>query len=240
VLEHNHSRSSDFAACIHAGDFVWLRTRHVPLSGSKRAKKCGATVIGKVDPKETFSVTIGLSGPKLPDADEYVGETLDPATFAETYGAKQEDADKVAQSLKKFGLNVESISLETRSMVVSGTAAAMEAAFKPGLAMMRSGDQGEYRGRQGALQIPAELKGIVTGVFGLDERQMARRKSRLAAARAAGPTLPPLTPSDFEQRYRFPSGNGSGQSIAIAEFGGVLCDIFSVYFRNSRRRRHQE
>jgi kumamolisin len=210
------------------------RSRHVLLSGSKRAKNRDATVIGKVDPKEIFAVTIGLSGPKLPGANEYVGETLAPADFAEKYGARQEDADKVAQSLKKFGLKVESISLGTRSMVVSGTAAAMEAAFKPALAMMRSSDQGEYRGRQGALQIPAELKGIITGVLGLDERRMARRKSRPAAARVAGPPLPPLTPSDLEQRYRFPPGEGAGQSIAIAEFGGgyfasdtsAYCDKF--------------
>jgi len=206
------------------------RTRHVPLSGSKRAKNRGATVIGKIDPKETFSVTVGLSGPKLPGADEYVGEALTPATFAEKFGAKQEDADKVAKSLKKFGLKVESISLGTRSMVVSGTAAAMEAAFKPGLAMMRSGEQGEYRGRQGALQIPTELKGIVTGVFGLDERRMARRKSRAAAARVAGPALAPLTPADLEQRYNFPPGTGAGQSIAIAEFGGgYFAKDVSVY-----------
>jgi kumamolisin len=194
--------------------------RHVPLSGSKRAKNPDATVIGKVDPKETFPVTIGLSGPKLPGANEYVGKTLSPTDFTEKYGAKQEDADKVANSLKKYGLKVESVSLGTRSMVVSGTAAAMESAFRPGLAMMRSADQGEYRGRQGALQIPAELKGIVTGVFGLDERRMARRKARAAVARARGLAPRPLTPSDLEQRYNFPPGDGEGQDIAIAEFGG--------------------
>jgi kumamolisin len=212
------------------------RMRHVPLSGSKRAKNHGATVIGKVDPKEAFSVTIGLSGSKLPGADEYVGETLTSANFAEKYGAKQEDADRVAKSLKKFGLNVESISLGTRSMVVSGTAAAMEAAFKPGLAMMRSGDQGEYRGRQGALQIPAELKGIITGVFGLDERRMARRKSRATAVRVTGPSLAPLTPSDLEQRYCFPLGDGAGQSIAVAEFGGgYFASDISAYCNKFRR-----
>jgi kumamolisin len=194
-------------------------TSHVTLSGSKRAKNPDAIVIGKVDPKETFSVTVGLSGPQLPSADEYVGERLAPASLAEKFGAKQEDADKVAKSLKKYGLVVDSVSLGTRSMIVSGTAAAMEAAFKPGLAMMRSVDQGEYRGRKNALKIPAELKGIVTGVFGLDERRMARRKSR-AVARAIGSALNPLTPSDLEQRYNFPPGDGAGQSVAVAEFGG--------------------
>src|SRR5271157_1838215 len=139
---------------------------HVVLAGSKRGKDRAATRVGDVDPKEKIVVTIGLSGPKLPGADEYVGQTLAPMELAEKFGAKKADADKIAKSLKRFGLKVEEVSLETRSMRVSGTAAAMEAAFKPGMAIMRSARQGEYRGRQGTIMIPAELKGIVTGVFG--------------------------------------------------------------------------
>jgi len=192
---------------------------HTVLRGSKRAKDPDATRVGDVDPKETFAVTIGLSGPKLPDPSEYVGKTLRPAELAGKFGATKQDADRVAKSLKGFGLKVDSVSLATRSMSVSGTSAAMEAAFKPGLAIMRSPDQGEYRGRQGTLQIPTELKGIVTGVFGLDERQMARRKS-LSAGPVNAATLSPLTPMDIEQRYNFPPGDCAGQNIAIAEFGG--------------------
>jgi kumamolisin len=192
--------------------------KHVLLPGSKRGKDLAATRVGDVDPKQQIVVTIGLSGAKLPSAEEYVGQTLTPAELAAKFGAKQADADKVASSLKKYGLKVEDVSLETRSMRVSGTAKAMEAAFKPGMAIMRSAAEGEYRGRQGSIQIPAELKGIVTGVFGLDQRRMARRKSGAAAAKAA--TLAPLTPADLEQRYNFPPGDAAGQSIVIAEFGG--------------------
>jgi len=205
---------------------------HVVLSGSKRAKDPDATRVGDVDPKEKFAVTVGLTGPKLPGPGEYVGETLTPQELAEKFGARQQDADKVAKSLKKFGLKVDSVSLATRSMSVSGTAAAMEAAFKPGLAVMRSPDQGEYRGRQGTLQIPIELKGVVTGVFGLDERQMARRKSISGQPAHAAGTLSPLTPADLEQRYNFPPGDGAGQSIAIAEFGGgYFADDTAAYCR---------
>jgi kumamolisin len=191
-----------------------------------------------VDPKEKFSVTIGLSGPKLPGPDEYVGQRLTAAELASKFGARKEDADKVAKSLKKFGLAVDGLSLATRSMSVKGTAAAMEAAFKPGMAIMRSRDQGEYRGRQGTLQIPSELKGIVTGVFGLDERQMARRKSHPASGAAAAHAgkLAPLTPSDLEKRYNFPAGDCAGQTIAIAEFGGgYFADDVTAYCQQFQR-----
>ncbi len=208
---------------------------HVVLPGSKRGKDTTATRVGDVDPQEKVVVTIGLAGPKLPSADEYVGQTLTPKQLAEKFGAKQADADKVAKSLQKFGLNVEDVSLETRSMRVSGPAKAMEAAFKPGLAIMRSARDGDYRGRQGAIQIPAELKGIVTGVFGLDQRRMARRRSGAASASAAA-KLSPLAPADLEQRYNFPPGAGAGQSIVIAEFGGgYFVDDVTAYCNKFQR-----
>ena len=191
---------------------------HVLLPGSSRAKDPNAVKVGKVDPKQKIDVTIDLSGPDMPSADEYVGQTLTPEELAEKYGTKKADADKVAKVLRKYGLKVEEVSLATRSMRVSGTVAAMEAAFKPGLVLMRSTRQGEYRGRQGALQIPAALKGIVKSVLGLDQRRMARRKAGSRAS--ASGSLPPLGPADLGARYNFPAGNCAGQKIAIAEFGG--------------------
>ena len=139
---------------------------HTVLPGSKRGKDPDATVIGKVDPKEKVTVTIGLKGPKLPSADEYVGQTLTPEEFSQKFAASKADADTVTKALKKFGLKVEEVSLANRSMRVSGTAAAMESAFHPNMVLVRTSRQGEYRGRQGSLMIPTEAKGLITGVFG--------------------------------------------------------------------------
>jgi kumamolisin len=203
---------------------------HVVLTGSKRGLDASAVRVRDVDPKQKIVVTIVLSGPKLPGPGEYVGERMTPAELTEKFGAKKEDADKVAKSLKKFGLKVDSVSLETRSMCVSGTAAAMETAFKPGMSIMRSARHGEFRGRKGSLQIPAELKGIVAGVFGLDQRCMAHRKARTAAHARSGSTPTPLSPTDLETRYNFPPGDAAGQSIAIAEFGGgYFADDVTTY-----------
>jgi kumamolisin len=191
---------------------------HVVLAGSKRAKDASASRIGDVDPNEVIELTIGLAGPRLPGPDERVGETLTPAELAERFSARKEDADKITGALRKYGIDVVDVSLEARSMRVRGTAKAIESAFKPRLALMRSARQGDYRGREGSIMIPKELRGLVTGVFGLDTRRMAKRRSVPAAQHAAA--LAPLTPADLEARYDFPPGDGAGQIIAIAEFGG--------------------
>ena len=101
-------------------------------------------------------------------------------------------------------------------MHARGTVAQLEAAFGVTLGVYENDDQGQFRGREGSISIPASLDGIVTGVFGLDDRRVARRKTAATEA-----TAPALTPADFESRYAFPPGNGAGQAIAIAEFGGA-------------------
>ena len=93
----------------------------------------------------------------------------------------------------------------------------------PGLGMYSHGSDGILRGREGDLSIPADLDGLVTGVFGLDQRRVARRlarQPRRTARRRSGPGPDPLGPADLEQRYSFPDGDCAGQTIAIAEFGG--------------------
>lgn len=207
---------------------------HVVLPGSQRPKETNAVRVRNVDPNEQIDLTIALAGPPLPGADKYVGQTLTPDQLSSQFGANKADADKVASVLKKFGLRVESVSLATRSMRVIGTAKAVEAAFKPDMAIVRSPRQmGEYRGRQGTLQIPQELKGLVTGVFGIDERRMARRK---LPSTTAAPALSPLSPADLEKRYNFPPGDAAGQDIAIAEFGGgYFADDTSAYCGKFRR-----
>jgi kumamolisin len=97
----------------------------------------------------------------------------------------------------------------------------MERAFQPHLGIYKSHEQGEFRGRRGEIQIPAELVGIVTGVFGLDERRVARRKAvHTATAATVSSKMIPLSPPVLQDHYNFPPGTGEGQQIAIAEFEG--------------------
>ncbi|HEX3609904.1 MAG TPA: S53 family peptidase [Solirubrobacterales bacterium] len=196
---------------------------HVDLKGSSRPRKHEAERVGDVDPQSRVEVTVTLRGPDLPAPDP--AQTISRNEYGERYGASSADIEKVKEALQQFGLAVEEVSSAARSMRVSGTAAEMEKAFHPGLGMYRAPDHGEFRGREESLQVPADLDGLVTGVFGFDERRVARRAGKTGfapvATEAAAGTGTPLTPTDLEERYKFPAGDGSGQQVGIAEFGGT-------------------
>lgn len=157
------------------------------------------------------------------------GKTLSLQELEVQYGAKKEDADKVAASLARFGLKMEGVCLLTRSMRASGTAAQIEAAFQPKMAMYRIPGQIDRRLREGGLMIPADLEGLVTGVFGIDERCMAKPKLSVSE-KAKADAHKALSPQYLEKLYNFPPGDGTSQQIAIAEFGGgYFADDAALY-----------
>ena len=89
----------------------------------------------------------------------------------------------------------------------------------------------EHRYREGRLMVPAGLEGIVLAVLGLDNRPQASPHFRLSAE-AATPSS--YTPPQVAQAYQFPAGtDGTGQTIAILEFGGgfAASDLQSYLFR---------
>ncbi len=121
-----------------------------------------------------------------------------------------------------LGLEVTSSDPATRRLTVAGTAAELARAFGTELTEVTStgpgGSQVRHRYRQGGLQIPAELDGIVVAVLGLDNRPQARTQLHRRAAAAAGISY---TPPQVAAAYQFPAGtDGSGELIAIVELGG--------------------
>src|SRR5580692_3965941 len=140
---------------------------HVKLAGTFEPAK--GTRVGDVDQNAPIEVTIDLRGPALPDADHLPDPPLTFDQFAARYGSRPEDAQAVAKVLGGFGLKVVETSLGTRSMRMSGSVKAMEAAFQTKLGIYDAPDQAKFRSREGDLQVPAELNGIVKNVVGLDE-----------------------------------------------------------------------
>jgi len=186
----------------------------VALPGSNRPPKAGATRIGDPSPDESIELTITLRGPDMPDADDVDGPSIELEEFSSMYGSSIDDAAAVRTELSGRGFVVTEMPPHTRSLLARGTSTQISETFGVEMGVYRNTDQTIFRGREGEVQIPRSLDGIVTGVFGLDERRVAKRGTPPIVAEA------PLTPVDLESRYDFPEGEATGQIIAIAEFGG--------------------
>jgi kumamolisin len=139
--------------------------------------------------------------------------------------------------LSRHGLTVISTDTATRQVKASGTAAQMAEAFGTQLTRVASplpAGEGvvEHRARQGDIQVPTELDGVVTGVLGLDDRPQAAPRLRhagpAAKAKHAG-----YSPRDIAALYDFPADtDGTGQSVAIIELGGGFGETdLDEYFR---------
>ena len=194
---------------------------HVVLSGSERPRKQDAERVGDVNPSAAVEVTVTLRGPELPEVSP--GHSMSREELERAYASSTEDMDAVAAALQGYGLEELDRMPSARSMRVRGTAAQMDAAFRADLGVYRRANGVEFRGREGELQIPGRLNEVVTGVFGLDQRRVARRAPGIPPYQgtAAEVAQAALTPSDLEERYRFPAGDAARQTVAIAEFGGA-------------------
>src|SRR5204862_3918163 len=137
--------------------------------------------------------------------------------FGPIHGASPADIASIEAFAHEYGLTVSERSAAKRTVVLSGTAGNMQAAFGTTLAYYNS-PQGTYRGRTGPITIPQELQTMVTAVLGLDNRPIA--KPHVRKAQAAAPSGA-LTAPQVAQLYDFPAGmNGAGQTIGIIELGG--------------------
>jgi kumamolisin len=156
--------------------------------------------------------------------------------FEAAHGADPKDLVKIEAFAQKYGLDVMEVKPGERTIVLSGTVKALSEAFNVTLQMYEH-PTGTYRGRTGAISVPAELDGIVQGVFGLDNRPQAKPHIRPiheqgGAWRHAQQGVSYL-PTQVAQLYDFPTSvNGHGQCIAIIELGGgYKINDLNTYFR---------
>jgi kumamolisin len=194
---------------------------HILLANSERSRRKDTERVRDVAPDSVIELTLTLRVPELPDLDaSRAALTSDELARLAT---SNEDLARVSKVMQEFGLTVVSTDPLTRTTEVSGTARQIEEAFRPNLGIYRAPGQGEFRGREGSVSVPAELNGIVTGVFGLDQRRVARRsRGRLARKQnGAGEAAAPLTPAEVAQHYDFPAEPAAGAKVGIIEFGGA-------------------
>jgi kumamolisin len=195
------------------------------VTGSRRVALPGAKALGPANEHAVIEVLVKVRRKKDVGALEDRPKAAMPRdAVGSSYGASPADLKTVADTFRKLGLQVVSTDPATRSVDLSGTVGEMEKAFQVKLFEYEHPD-GNYRGRVGDVFIPAALHGIVTGVFGLDDRRVARRRRRQNAHRGAAknPSSVPSSwyvPATLGARYSFPPGDGSGQAAGLLEFGG--------------------
>ena len=203
------------------------------VRGSERVSLSGSHAAGPVPKDERFEVTVrvrrrtplqslaadGFHADQLPGRRRY----LTREQYAVQHAADPGDLAKVVAFAQSHGLVVVETSEARRSVFLSGTAGAFEAAFGTTIEQQEH-DGGTYRGRTGPLTVPAELADIVEGVFGIDDRPVAKphfQRQKPAPgihAHAAGGSF---TPPELAKLYDFPAGlDGSGQCIGVIELGG--------------------
>jgi kumamolisin len=195
----------------------------VPIPGSNKAPYQNAKAVAPAAPDERLEVTVRLR-PKtpLPDMLSATGpvQTVTHEEYDRLYGAGAKDIAQIRKFAREHNLTVVRESSARRSVMLSGSVVDFNKAFGVNLKTYAY-DKGTYRGRTGTIQIPADLAGIVEGVFGLDNRPVAKRHSSLAANPAAGGTPKAFTGADLAKIYNFPAGfDGTGQTIGIIELGG--------------------
>jgi kumamolisin len=158
--------------------------------------------------------------------------------FARQFGADPTDVAAVKTFAANHKLSVVREHPERRLVVLAGTVAQLEAAF--GVKLHRCEHaSGQYRGRQGVIELPSELGGVVEAVLGLDNRPQAKTHFRLRGAgtgrirkpQAAAPAA--FTPVQLASLYGFPTATGQGQCVGIIELGGGFTQAdLQTYFSN--------
>ncbi len=197
----------------------------VRLPGSERGPLPGTEPAGAIDGSERIEVTVvtrrraelrlDASGAPV----RITREELD-----RRYGTDPADLDLVAGTLSGLGLEVTGQDAGSRRVFVAGTVSALAAAFGTELTRVTSPalngpGRVTHRYREGSLQVPADLDGIVVAVLGLDNRPQARYLSRRHRHEAAAATS--YTPPQVAEIYQFPANtDGTGQTIGIIELGG--------------------
>ncbi len=216
-----------------------IPSNYTPLEKTARRLARGARRVGPADAQETLTVSIRVrrraDAPALPDLQHAGPPTVGGAAplsredFAARYGADPVDLEAVAHFARMNGLRIVESSIPRRTVVLSGTVAQMNHAFAVDLGHYES-PHGSYRGREGAIHVPAELAPVIEGVFGLDNRQMAKPLNVLGPAQVTTP----LTPPQVAKLYGFPATppTAAGETIGILEFGGgfIASDV-QQYFK---------
>ena len=153
---------------------------------------------------------------------------LDIAQLTARHGFDAADRDRVVRWATAAGLEVTGEDAATRRVMLRGSVEQLSRAFEVDLERFGwqrpDGRTVEYRGHHGPVRLPAHLDRVVEGVFGLDDRPLARSHVRgLDDGRSA---VFAYDPPQLASLYDFPRLANGGEGVelvaAMIELGGVV------------------
>lgn len=196
---------------------------YVKLVGSVKAAP-NAMKTNDLNPDQSMEVTVRIRRKESIENSLKSGKRYSRNEYEQLFGARDEDIEKVEEFAHEHHLSVAGIEKARRSVMLKGKVSDFEDAFRVKMSSYQNKDGHVFRGRSGEISIPGELKEIVEGVFGLDDRphsrpmfQVAKKEGKIVAHAATQA----FWPNDLAKIYGFPENvTGKGQCIAIIELGG--------------------
>jgi len=212
--------------------------RRVGLSKSLHPKAKPQYDQGPVDPQTNFSYITLLASPSPTQQkalDKLMAEQQDPTSpnyhkwltpeeYGSQFGLSQNDVNKITKWLASKGFTVLSVAAGRNSIVFSGTATQIEAAFQTEVHRYKIGGE-EHFANSSPLKIPAAWSGVITGVRGLNSFRMKPngiKKQFHAQYYSSFLRSQFLAPGDIATIYDInplynssPAIDGTGQKLAI-------------------------
>ena len=157
-------------------------------------------------------------------ASPYYHQWLTPETFAEHFGASQNDLYQVSSWLEMHGMKVDEIPSSHRAIIFSGTAGQVEAAFHTQMRMYSVQGQIHFANATDP-EIPQALASVVKGIVSLHDFRSAPQHTVIPSYTAANGAHF-LMPGDWNAIYDvkplYSQGlDGTGQSIAVVGRQGI-------------------
>lgn len=193
------------------------RTR---LAGSASPHVSGQTKdLGAVSSDQQLSVSVLLPrGKRLPKLQ--AGQTVKPEDL-EKYGPSAKNIKDVMKFAASNHLAVTNVDKATGTINLCGTAGNFNNAFGVALHNYSHSQKGQFTAYGGSLSLPANLKGKVSAVLGLDSFPLLdSQHSTFKPTKSGQAASSAFTPLQLAQAYNFPSGDGTGQTVGIVELGG--------------------
>src|ERR1700692_2977280 len=194
---------------------------------------------GPVDPQTHFdylTLTTEPSTSQQRALERLMAEQQDPASpnyhkwlmpeeYGNRFGLSQNDINKLTAWLTARGFTIISVGGGRNSIVFSGTAQQIEAAFQTEVHRFKIGSE-EHFANSSAVKIPGAWSGVVTGIRGLNSFRMkpASIKKQLHRNYFDGNFLFPefIAPGDIATIYDInplynssPAIDGTGQKLAV-------------------------